>query len=149
MHPQSSASPSAKPILAAIDGSSHSHKVGAYAWRLASALGARLSFLHVVQHMPEPMAASLGLPAGQWMQSQLYEGQRLLDQLCSELNIPDADKLLLAGPVAETICGEAEDLDVQMIVLGAHGHGPMPRIMLGSVGDRVAALASRTVTIVR
>ncbi len=76
MHPQSSA-PTAKPILAAIDGSSHSHKVGAYAWRLASALGARL------------------------------------------------------------------------IVLGAHGHGPVPRIMLGSVGDRVAALSSRTVTIVR
>lgn len=139
----------AKPILAAIDGSSHSRQVADYAWRLAQALNRQLSLLHVVELMPEPVAARLGLAEGQWIKSQLSEGQRVLDDLCQELQIPEAEKLLVAGPVAETICGEAEDLDAEMIVLGAHGHGPVPRIMLGSVGDRVAALSSRTVTIVR
>lgn len=138
-----------KPILAAIDGSAHSRKVAECAWTLAQALDRQLSLLHVVEPIRDPVATRLGIKDGDWLESQLCEGERVLDEVCRELHIAQADKLLLAGPVAETICGEAEDLDAEMIVLGAHGHGPVPRIMLGSVGDRVAALSSRTVTIVR
>jgi len=141
--------PASKPIIAAIDGSSHSRKVAVYANRLARAFDTGLTLLHVVGPLPEHMAVSLGLLEGQWLQSQLREGQSALDELCSELGLLEVETMLLAGPVPETICGEAEEADAEMIVIGAHGHGPSPRIMLGSVGDRVASLSSRSVTIVR
>ncbi|MDX2019552.1 MAG: universal stress protein [Deltaproteobacteria bacterium] len=138
-----------KPIIAAVDGSPHSHKVADFASRLAHAFETRLALLHVVEPLPHHMVSSFGMAANQWLQTQLREGQAVLDELCQELQLADVDKILSSGPVPETICGEAEEANAEMIVLGAHGHGPVPRIMLGSVGDRVASLASRTVTIVR
>lgn len=138
-----------RPILAAVDGSTHSRKVAELAQRLAQAFQTRLSLLHVVEPLPHHMVLQLGMAGGHWLQTQLREGQAVLDELCRELHFSDVEQVLLSGPVPETICGEAEEANAEMIVLGAHGHGPVPRIMLGSVGDRVASLANRTVTIVR
>lgn len=140
---------SARPVLAAVDGSSFSRKVAEVASRIADAFNLRLALLHVVEPLTEPMASRLQLSEQDWIESRLREGQLVLEELCRDLRLESADRILLAGPVPETICGEAEDADAEMIVLGAHGHGPVPRIMLGSVGDRVASLATRTVTIVR
>ena len=42
------------------------------------------------------------------------------------------------GEVADTIAAKANELDVDLIVMGAHGHGTLRRALEGSVPDRSA-----------
>ena len=49
----------------------------------------------------------------------------------------EATALLVHGPTVETILQEAEDLDVDMIVVGSHGHGAMYKLLMGSVTKEI------------
>ena len=53
------------------------------------------------------------------------------------------------GHPVDVICREAEERNVDLIIVGRHGHRPGPRLMIGSVGAQVAATTNRSVTIVR
>jgi nucleotide-binding universal stress UspA family protein len=48
----------------------------------------------------------------------------------------------------EAICAEAEDRNVDLIVVGSQGNGPYRRLP-GSVGTRLVNIAARSVAIVR
>jgi nucleotide-binding universal stress UspA family protein len=56
---------------------------------------------------------------------------------------------LLEGNPAEAILGEVERWGADLVVLGAHGYGPVTRRILGSVSHAVALHAACSVEIVR
>lgn len=136
-------------VLVAVDGSDGSRRAAALAGNLAHHLTARVCLLHVVEPIPDVYSQALGLPVLEYNQRRLAHGQRLLDELCDELSLPGAEKVLQVGSAPETICAEAEERAVDMVLLGAHGHGHPRRFMTGSVATRVCGLCTRNVTIVQ
>jgi len=56
---------------------------------------------------------------------------------------------LLTGDPAEQICAVAEELDARLIAVGTHGHGPLMRLLMGSVSGAVIRQASRPVLVAR
>jgi len=60
----------------------------------------------------------------------------------------DATALLVHGPTVETILKEASDLDVDMIVVGAHGKGAMHELLVGSVSKGILRKSSHPVLVI-
>lgn len=56
---------------------------------------------------------------------------------------------IIVGNAKETILKQAADLNIDLIVLGSHGHNRLERMLLGSVSQAVAAQANCSVEIVR
>ena len=56
--------------------------------------------------------------------------------------------LLVHGPTVETILKEASDLDVDMIVVGAHGKGAMHELLVGSVSKGILHKSSYPVLVI-
>jgi nucleotide-binding universal stress UspA family protein len=52
-------------------------------------------------------------------------------------------------PVAETIVDVARERDAQALVVGAHGHGRLEEVLLGSTSREVIRLAPCPVVVVR
>lgn len=60
----------------------------------------------------------------------------------------NAQAMLLKGNAAELILEQAENLDVDMIVMGSHGHGLLRKMLIGSVTEAVLRDALCNVLIV-
>jgi nucleotide-binding universal stress UspA family protein len=126
-----------KAILHPTDYSEHSH----YAFRLACSLardhGARLVVLHVVATLGAELV-SAGEAASQ-LQPEAYQ-QRLWNDLRA-IQSPDPALLLehrlAQGEPAEVILRLAQEIGVDMIVLGTHGRTGLQRLLMGSVAEQV------------
>jgi nucleotide-binding universal stress UspA family protein len=136
-------------VLVGVDGSEGARRAAEFGRNIARAFRARLTFLHVIEKLPTGALARPEAPDGAWYGKQMQNAQQLLVALSEELQTPDVEQAVEMGHPVDVICREAEERDVDLIVLGRHGHRPGPRLMLGSVGAHVAAAANRSVTIVR
>jgi nucleotide-binding universal stress UspA family protein len=140
-----------KTILLATDGSPSAQKATDIAIELAGPLDAMLrvvSVWHVpvydygyvpVQYTPELSEAQregAAVAAGNAVESALAAGVRSTSEIRQ-------------GAAAEQICAAAEETGADMIVIGAHGWGPMRRILFGSVSTAVLHHASCPVLVVR
>jgi nucleotide-binding universal stress UspA family protein len=56
---------------------------------------------------------------------------------------------LVPGSVVDEILSYSESHDVDLIVVGSHGHGALLRFLHGSVARGVARAAERSVLVVR
>jgi nucleotide-binding universal stress UspA family protein len=56
---------------------------------------------------------------------------------------------MLRGQVAQSIAKAATDADCDLIVLGSKGRTALKDLLIGSVAQRVASLASMPVTLVK
>lgn len=66
-----------------------------------------------------------------------------------ELGIDRVESVVGYGPPAQAIVNAADELEVDMIVLGAHDGGLLTRLFGGSVTDEVAHKAHADVFVVR
>ena len=139
---------SMKAVLVGVDGSDGSRRAAELAKVLADAAGVSLSVIHVVEPLPDSTARALGFSLEDVHDRRLREGQRILDEMCDDLGVGQAGRVLEAGRAAETICAAAAELGADHIVVGAHGHGPYRRLP-GAVGSRLLNMASGTLTVVR
>jgi nucleotide-binding universal stress UspA family protein len=55
---------------------------------------------------------------------------------------------LAAGDPARVICAYADEADARLIALGTHGHGPVLKMLVGSVSAAVVRQARRPVLVV-
>jgi nucleotide-binding universal stress UspA family protein len=112
---------------------------------MASATGAEVLLLHVVEPTPldldvagtSPDDAELSNPA--------------LEELAAELRaqgLGQVRTLVLEGPPGERIVEAARDQACDLIVIGTRGHGGVRRLVLGSVGDYVMRHADVPVLLV-
>jgi nucleotide-binding universal stress UspA family protein len=136
-------------VLVPVDFSEPSRAALGYAAALAGRLGASLTALHVTS----PYASYEQLPA---FPAQAPIGPERLQRLEQELQRfvsaaggePAARVVVREGDPADEILAEAADGAADLVVLGTHGRRSFERWILGSVTDRVARSADRSVLVV-
>ena len=129
-----------KRILAAIDLSDISSAVVEQASQLARSFGARLWLLHVVPPDPEFVGYEVGPQSVRdAVATELRGEHRRVQQLADELLESGIDVIprTVQGPTVETVLREAEEHEVDTIVMGTHGHGALYRALLGTVSEGV------------
>ena len=141
-----------KPILLATDGSPSAARAAEEAITLAKALGAPLAAV-AVEHVSVPAYGYYGYTE---VLADLTNAERehvahvLADvrERAAAAGV-DCDTYALKGPVVDTICKAAREQNAAMIVLGAHGWGPLKRLVFGSVSTGVVHEAPCPVLVAR
>src|ERR1700739_3305822 len=106
-------------VLLVVDLSEHSILIGRRAQALATAVGAEIDVLHVVEYVPvEPMGETL-MPAVQIEDELLERAKQRLAALASQLGISPAVCRVEAGNVKSEIVRVARERHADLIVLGS------------------------------
>ena len=141
----------AQNIIVPVDFSNVTDSVLAMAKRMARTLGAKLWLIHVGSPMPDFVGFEVGPPSVRTdVARELREEHRLLQERVEGLRKEglEAEALLATGLPADKIVQEAERLNVDMIILGSHGHGALYHLLAGSVCQGVLKRAPCPVVIV-
>jgi nucleotide-binding universal stress UspA family protein len=138
-------------VLVPTDFSECSDAALRYGRALASAFGATLHLLHVVQDpYTQPWAAeAFPAPLGDMLNEWQAQAR---DRLCKL--IPEAERattmvMTLMGSPSLEIVRYAAEQGIDLIVIGTHGRGPLGHMLLGSVAERVVRKAPCPVLTVR
>ncbi len=149
----------AKPILVAVDFSSHSEHALAWALEAARRFEAPLVVLHVV-HDPGYAPGSYRDKGADGPQLQEEVAQEMMDDFlrkfaeahpgqCAPEDLPNGMCTKLAvGLPANRVVEVAEAEGAQLIVVGSKGRSALASILLGSKAERIAQLSPVPVTIV-
>jgi universal stress protein A len=116
---------------------------------LAIRYQARLTLIHVIEHMIPSYAGDMPLPEDFELDQMLAKrAWEKLDELAAGLKLDDVVCRVETGVPKHEITRAAEDLDVDLILVGSHGrHGI--QLMLGSTANGVLHLADCDVLAVR
>jgi len=147
--------PEFKRILVTLDGSSRAEKSLELTTRIAKATGATLILLQALEP-PVPFSSPYLPHAMQDTQTALEEGRnasvKYLDEVKDRLERQGVDvetETLLGVYPAPAILRYAKEHAVDLIAVATHGRGGLPRLVLGSVADKVLRAASVPVLVVR
>jgi universal stress protein A len=134
-------------VLAAIDGSefaAHALEVGA---SLATAVGAQLGLVHVID--PQLVGAETGVPADQMWALLRTDAKRLLDTAAAAVPVPlHPWKFLREGTPWREIVQSAREWPADLIVVGTHGRSGLTRLLFGSTAEGVVRHAPVPVVVV-
>ena len=150
MSAPSSTLPSYAHLLVPVDYAGCAWQVVGHAARLASAFGARVSLLYVVDppagvHLSDAVGAARS--AGALLDAEAQDELRALTtafppEVAVELKVQH-------GEPAAHILAEAARGGVDLIVMGTHGRTGLSRLLVGSVAEQVMRGAEVPVVIVR
>ncbi len=138
-------------ILVPIDFSSVTEEVLGHAQVVSGAFAGKLWLLHVAAPDPDFVGYSAGPQSVRDQMAKIFHQEhKQLQAEAEKLRDAgiDATAVLAQGPTIETIMEEADRLNVDMIVLGSHGHGAMYQLLVGSVSEGVLHRATCPVLIV-
>jgi nucleotide-binding universal stress UspA family protein len=142
-----------KTILVPTDFSQASEVALRYGKAFAEAFGASLHLLHVVEEPLVPAWTSEGyIPALEGVRQELERRAReKLEQLLQpdERQQYQVQLALRTGSPFVEIIRYARDQQIDLIVMGTHGRGPIAHMLLGSVAERVVRKAPCPVLTVR
>jgi nucleotide-binding universal stress UspA family protein len=157
--------PEIRKILFASDLSPNSRYAFGYAASLADRYDAKITVLHVLERLnPSTVMEVQGyLGEAEWEKIQKEKQAGLLDEItmrlnefCTEMSAKLKDCkfmveeiLTIAGVPAEEILNQAERLDMDVIVMGTHGHGLFIDALMGGTARRVVNRSPIPVMIVR
>ena len=106
-------------VLLVVDLTEDSLLIGRRAQAVATAFGAAIDLLHVVEYVPvEPMGETL-MPAVQIEDELLDRAQQRLVALGTQIGVPAASCRVEAGNVKSEIVRIARELHTDLIVLGS------------------------------
>jgi nucleotide-binding universal stress UspA family protein len=143
-------------LLVATDFSAASQVATTYAFHLARALRAHLYLMHVVPENDIQVIRAIcehleSYIAPTTLTDALYaDAERRLMALVHEAAVADLvqERLITTGNPVTAICEWAHAKQVQLIVIGTHGHSGIDRLLLGSVAERVLRQAPCSVMVV-
>lgn len=129
-----------KTLLVPIDFSDASEKVVSVAGELAGALGGKVVLLHIVEPVATyvPVGASMDVITATPSSVQPEDTAAPLERL-ETLAEPlrkagvETEAAALIGLAVDDILSQAENRQVDFIVLGSHGHGALYHLFSGSV----------------
>lgn len=162
-------------ILIATDGSDKARDAVAMAAKLAKAIDAPLTVLHVVppgfaNAMNDPSGSGRVFPIGNMIpgisrpaelsrppgdgidESAMALGKTIVDEarnVARGLGVENVSARLEMGDCAETVLETAAEINASLIVVGSRGLGRLKGMLLGSVSKKVAQDAHCSVLIVR
>lgn len=138
-----------KKILVALDSSSVANVVLQRAAELASAYRATLVLVRAVglptELPPEALAMDPDSVTGLLVKAAERDLERLAATLPPDLAV---ERTVQVGTPWRIICDLADDYDVDLVVIGAHGHRLLDRV-LGTTTNRVVTHTERSMHIVR
>ena len=140
-----------KSILVATDGSPSATEAVAFGVELAVEHEAQLTFVHVVPMVDVVAAAGFGAIGGAFPHEPSEHDRTLLDDaaaVAGEHGLA-ATTTMLRGDTVDEIVAYANSRDVDLIVIGSRGHGPLTSALLGSVSLGVLRESRRPVLITR
>jgi len=139
-------------ILVPTDFGTASTAALSYARDLASATGATLYLLHIVDDIAARFVEFPYAQLGETQTSLEMSARQQLDDLAAS-RAPSAPEphtaVLTSTSAAKAIIGYAADEHIDLIVMGTHGRAPVARMFLGAVADRVVRTAPCPVLTVR
>lgn len=140
-------------ILVTTDGSELSNEALQTAVDLARPMGSLLIVLHVIPDLSFPNMRK-GVPSGSSgvHHEQQHDAKGILENAMEELGYSHAKPLLLEAQnerVADVIAKAAHQEQVDLIVMATHGRQGFDKVLLGSVAERVAHIATPPVMLVR
>jgi len=142
-----------KRILVPTDFSKHSHNALMYGAAFAEKFGAELYLLHVVQNLAVfiPDAVTVTPPITPPMEEMTAAVRAALDRLVRENNFQHltVHTEVREGTPFYEIIQFARESDVDLIVMGTHGHTGLAHVLMGSVTEKVVRKASCPVLSVR
>lgn len=97
---------------------------------------AEVYLVHAVEHLSN-YGAAYGVSAGVDVEEMLVaEAQKSMTDVAAKLNVPEDHQIVKVGPAKFLILEEAENLGIDLIVVGSHGrHGV--RLLLGSTSNAI------------
>lgn len=139
-------------ILAAVDFSGFTEPILAAVERIATAAPeTRIRLLHVA----EPDPTFVGYEAGpavvrDQVAAEYRQERQRLQEYADRLRRPgrDVSASVVQGAIAETILAEADQSDIQLIVMGLHGRGTIAELIAGGVTKVVLRKAACPVLVI-
>ena len=128
-------------ILLATDGSEDAKLAARAAADLSGKTGAELHVIHAWQYTPHPL-----------LEPELYEKEawRLLEEQTQQISgAAVRESHLKMAPAVDAILDLGEEIGADLIAVGSRGHGPIGRLLLGSVSEGVVHHATRPVLVLR
>lgn len=144
-----------KRILVPVDGSPTSNQALATAIQLATAFGAHLRLIHVVEEMAYLSGYDqYGGYSGELIKIMRETGAKILEEGLATAKAAglEADTMLFdkfGERLAETVCDGAKLWGADLIVLGTHGRRGVGRLLMGSGAEQIIRIAPVPVLVVR
>jgi nucleotide-binding universal stress UspA family protein len=128
-----------KHILVPTDFSETSERAVSYAVELASTFGAKITLLHVWSVPNTGYAEALSWP----IDAMERAAKKTLDEARASLVKRHAatDAVLREGIEWREITDLVKERGVDLVVMGTHGRRGLPRLVLGSVAEKVVRLS--------
>jgi len=141
-----------KRILVPIDFSAHSKRALRHALSLAAQFGASLHLLYVVEPTVYPADLGFGQVVYPSIEEELGEkgAVELKNMIAQE--IPESIKAtsgVRTGKPHQEILLEAQEKDVDLIVVATHGHTGVEHMLFGSTAERIVRNAKCPVLTIR
>jgi glycine betaine transporter len=144
----------AQRFLVPVDFSEYANQALEYAIGLASKFGARLTLLHVMQSPPwggVDMDVTLPYAYIQCIQDLEAESANSMQAYLERVTAAglEGEVAVIHGVPFHEIIETAKTRQVDLIVMGTHGHTGLQYMLLGSVAEKVVHLALCPVLVVR
>jgi len=138
-------------ILVTTDCSPYSKAVVDYAFRLKQLLDCELLLLYVIELSN---AIKFGIRQGYFtdaVSKMRTWAKNQLENLTPHQFVKDnsVHRLIEEGPVSDKIVECADDYDVNLVIAGAHGYGPVEKYFVGTTTNRLLTKLSRPLLIVK
>lgn len=142
-----------KSILLPTDLSSNVEYAAEYAYAFAAQFGAELHLLHIVtdltEHLPDPELYPE--MRGQYMQQAQEHAATQLESWAEKTRQMGLKVTAVSqsGAAEAGILRYAKEHEIDMIVMGTHGHSGLAHLMLGSIAEKVVRKSPCPVMTVR
>ena len=142
-----------KRILFPTDFSDHSRTAEKSACDLADQFGAELHVLHVLHDLllTMPMTAAALLVPPQSLENEITFAEEEIQKIPSPAwaSGKRVVRVVRTGTTFDTIVRYAQENEIDLIVIGTHGHTGLRHVLLGSIAERVVQHAPCSVLTVR
>jgi nucleotide-binding universal stress UspA family protein len=137
-----------KTIVAAVDFSDSTAGVISTASNLAKVFGASLHLVHAIE--PEPTYTAYGFTPDEFPAIQVFQEEvrkranARLEELLGHVtsDVGDVTIHLLDGSPLHAVLNYATEISADLIAVGAHGHGAVASLLLGSVAEGLVRKAA-------